>query len=222
MPLRGVAKAKNFTLGPTAPMKTFTENVHIQTNDTNVLRNSNKNAEYFIHDRKQISGDDKTNWGQNKWTKIKVERTGEYGENINVYATRFYQSKLEAQNGEFDINNAINVDLTADPRYHKFLGPSRYGYTVWSQNNATWHDPRLVKNTIIRKDVAILISSEGDNREVQQYQQADAAGVFRALDVNLIRLNLGYTRKIFNSDPLASREFLLLENSIIEYPWNDD
>ena len=37
MPLRGVAKAKNFTLGPTAPMKTFTENVHIQTKDTNVL-----------------------------------------------------------------------------------------------------------------------------------------------------------------------------------------
>jgi len=43
MPLRGVAKAKNFTLGPTAPMKTFTENVHIQTKDTNVLRNFNKN-----------------------------------------------------------------------------------------------------------------------------------------------------------------------------------
>ena len=202
---------------------TFGEgNNYLNHNNPIIFRNSNKNAEYFIHDRKQISGDDKTNWGQNKWTKIKVERTGEYGENINVYATRFYQSKLEAQNGEFDINNAINVDLTADPRYHKFLGPSRYGYTVWSQNNATWHDPRLVKNTIIRKDVAILISSEGDNREVQQYQQADAAGVFRALNVNLIRLNLGYTRKIFNSDPLASREFLLLENSIIEYPWNDD
>ena len=31
MPLRGLAKAKNFTLGPTAPMKTFTENIHAKS-----------------------------------------------------------------------------------------------------------------------------------------------------------------------------------------------
>ena len=42
MPLRGLAKAKNFTLGPTAPMKTFTENIHIQTKESNNLRNSVK------------------------------------------------------------------------------------------------------------------------------------------------------------------------------------
>ena len=42
MPLRGLAKAKNFTLGPTAPMKTFTENIHIQTKESNDLRNSGK------------------------------------------------------------------------------------------------------------------------------------------------------------------------------------
>ena len=40
MPLRGLAKAKNFTLGPTAPMKTFTENIHIQTKESNNFRNS--------------------------------------------------------------------------------------------------------------------------------------------------------------------------------------
>ena len=42
MPLRGLAKAKNFTLGPTAPMKTFTENVHSQNNEINNLRNIDK------------------------------------------------------------------------------------------------------------------------------------------------------------------------------------
>ena len=42
MPLRGLAKAKNFTLGPTAPMKSFTENIHIQTKESNSLRNSGK------------------------------------------------------------------------------------------------------------------------------------------------------------------------------------
>ena len=42
MPLRGLAKAKNFTLGPTAPMKTFTENIHIQTKESNNFRNSGK------------------------------------------------------------------------------------------------------------------------------------------------------------------------------------
>ena len=43
MPLRGLAKAKNFTLGPTAPMKTFTENIHIQTKESNISKNSGKN-----------------------------------------------------------------------------------------------------------------------------------------------------------------------------------
>ena len=42
MPLRGLAKAKNFTLGPTAPMKTFTENINIQTKKSNGSRNSGK------------------------------------------------------------------------------------------------------------------------------------------------------------------------------------
>ena len=42
MPLRGLAKAKNFTLGPTAPMKTFTENINIQTKEANKLKNSGK------------------------------------------------------------------------------------------------------------------------------------------------------------------------------------
>ena len=42
MPLRGLAKAKNFTLGPTAPMKTFTENIHIQTKESNNLRDSER------------------------------------------------------------------------------------------------------------------------------------------------------------------------------------
>ena len=42
MPLRGLAKAKNFTLGPTAPMKTFTENIHSQNNAVDNLRNTSK------------------------------------------------------------------------------------------------------------------------------------------------------------------------------------
>ena len=42
MPLRGLAKAKNFTLGPTAPMQTFTENIHIKTKESNSFRNSGK------------------------------------------------------------------------------------------------------------------------------------------------------------------------------------
>ena len=42
MPLRGLAKSKNFTLGPTAPMKTFTENVHKQTNNLNNRVNTQK------------------------------------------------------------------------------------------------------------------------------------------------------------------------------------
>jgi len=42
MPLRGLAKAKIFTLGPTAPMKTFTENIQTQTKKSNDLGNSGK------------------------------------------------------------------------------------------------------------------------------------------------------------------------------------
>ena len=42
MPLRGLAKRKNYTLGPTAPMKTFTENIHSQTNNFNNQVNIHK------------------------------------------------------------------------------------------------------------------------------------------------------------------------------------
>ena len=42
MPLRGLAKRKNFTLGPTAPMKTFTENVHTQNNNFDNRVNTHK------------------------------------------------------------------------------------------------------------------------------------------------------------------------------------
>ena len=42
MPLRGLAKAKNFTLGPTAPMKTFTENIHTQTKEASNLKRARK------------------------------------------------------------------------------------------------------------------------------------------------------------------------------------
>ena len=42
MPLRGLAKRKNFTLGPTAPMKTFTENVHRQNNNFDNRVNTHK------------------------------------------------------------------------------------------------------------------------------------------------------------------------------------
>ena len=203
---------------------TYGEGINVMNGASpTVFREGSDSYQNFIHDRKQISGD-VSQWWQygNQWTKIKVERTGDLGENIVVYATRFLNTQLEAQNADYDVNNAISIDLTADPRYHKFLGPSQYGYIVWSNDRANWHDTKLVTNTVVRKDVAILLSSDGENREVQQYQEADAGGVFRALDVNLIRSNLGYTRKIFNGDTLAYREFLLLENSIIEYPWNDD
>ena len=136
-----------------------------------VFREGSDSYQNFIHDRKQISGD-VSQWWQfgNQWTKIKVERTGDLGENIVVYATRFSNTQLEAQNADYDVNNAISIDLTADPRYHKFLGPSQYGYIVWSNDRANWHDTKLVTSTVVRKDVAILVSSDGDNREVQQYQ----------------------------------------------------
>ena len=42
MPLRGLAKRKNFTLGPTAPMKTFSDNVHKQNNNFNNQINKDK------------------------------------------------------------------------------------------------------------------------------------------------------------------------------------
>ena len=122
---------------------------------------------------KQISGDVAQNWNNKQWTKIKVERTGDLGAYTTAYATRFLSTQLEAQNSDYDINNSISIDLTSDHRYHKFLGPSQYGYIVWSNNRANWHDTKLVTSTVVRKDVAILIGNEGDNREIQQFQRAN-------------------------------------------------
>ena len=39
-------------------------------------------------------------------------------------------------------------------------------------------DTKLVTSTVVRKDVAILIGNEGDNREIQQFQRANDEEVF--------------------------------------------
>ena len=194
------------------------QNVMNQHNPT-VFREGSDSYQNFIHDRKQISGDVRQAWASKQWTKIKVERTGDLGENITVYATRFLSTQLEAQNSDYDINNSISIDLTSDHRYHKFLGPSQYGYIVWSNNRANWHDTKLVTSTVVRKDVAILIGNEGDNREIQQFQRANDEGVFESTMVELLRNYIGYSRKLVNTE--TNKEFLILENSIIVYPWND-
>ena len=184
-----------------------------------VFREGSNSYENFIHDRKQISGDVAQYWNNKQWTKIKVERTGALGENIIVYATRFLNTQLEAQNADYDINNSITIDLTSDHRYHKFLGPSQYGYIVWSNDRANWHNTKLVTSTVVRKDVAILIGDEGDNRDVLQFQRANDEGVFQETMVELLRNYIGYSRKLVNTE--TNREFLILENSIIVYPWNE-
>ncbi len=62
MPLRGLAKAKNFTLGPTAPMKTFTENIHAKSKELeNSLKRHNltnklENEKLYKYES-QIKGD---------------------------------------------------------------------------------------------------------------------------------------------------------------------
>lgn len=194
------------------------QNVMNESSPT-VFREGSNSYENFIHDKKQISGDVAQSWNNKQWTKIKVERTGELGENIIVYATRFLNTQLEAQNADYDINNSITIDLTSDHRYHKFLGPSQYGYIVWSNNRANWHNTKLVTSTVVRKDVAILIGDEGDSREIQQFQRANDEGVFQATLVELLRSYIGYSRKLVNTE--TKKEFLILENSIIVYPWNE-
>ena len=56
MPLRGLAKRKNFTLGPTAPMKTFTETVHRQNNTFD-----NRVNTYKTHNWTNVSQNEKLN-----------------------------------------------------------------------------------------------------------------------------------------------------------------
>ena len=138
---------------------------------------------------------------------------------IASIAMQFLNTQLEAQNADYDINNSITIDLTSDHRYHKFLGPSQYGYIVWSNNRANWHNTKLVTSTVVRKDVAILIGDEGDSREIQQFQRANDEGVFQATLVELLRSYIGYSRKLVNTE--TKKEFLILENSIIVYPWNE-
>ena len=66
MPLRGLAKRKNFTLGPTAPMKTFTENVHRKNNNFD-----NRVNTYKTHNWTNVSQNEKLNQYESQ---IKKER----------------------------------------------------------------------------------------------------------------------------------------------------
>ena len=194
------------------------------------LRVSDFTLPTFIHDKKQIQGDERQGWARKvdnqgpwipQWTKVKVERTGDYGENINVFATRFFFSKAEAENAVYDMNNSITVDLTADHRYHKFLGPAQYGYIVWSQSNANWHDTKIIKTTVVRRDVAILLDG-GDSQTVDEFHRV-VDGVYSPQEVSTLRSYVGYMRMLKNPD--TESKFLITEDSIIEYPagsaWND-
>ena len=183
------------------------------------LRSSNFSNKNFIHDRKQISGDSRTSWTTNIWTKIKVERNGALGENINVYATKFHTSRENARNGEYDMSNTINIDLTEDPRYHKFLGPSQYGYTVWSQQYANWYENKLITDVVVRRDVAILLEEEAEDNNVIEFKRS-VSGVWENTPINNIRQYLGYTRKIENLE--TGKKFLFTQDRIIVYPWEEE
>ena len=183
------------------------------------FRSSNFSNKNFIHDRKQISGDSRTSWTTNIWTKIKIERNGELGENINVYATKFHTSRENARNGEYDMSNTINIDLTEDPRYHKFLGPSQYGYTVWSQQYANWYENKLITDVVVRRDVAILLEEEAEDNTVIEFKRS-VSGVWENTPINNIRQYLGYTRKIENLE--TGKKFLFTQDRIIVYPWEEE
>ncbi len=119
------------------------------------------------------------------------------------------------------MNNSITVDLTADHRYHKFLGPAQYGYIVWSQSNANWHDTKIIKTTVVRRDVAILLDG-GDSQTVDEFHRV-VDGVYSPQEVSTLRSYVGYMRMLKNPD--TESKFLITEDSIIEYPagsaWND-
>ena len=183
------------------------------------FRSSNFSNKNFIHDRKQISGDSRTSWTTNIWTKIKIERNGALGENINVYATKFHTSRENARNSEYDMSNTINIDLTDDPRYHKFLGPSQYGYTVWSQQYANWYENKLITDVVVRRDVAILLEEEAQENNVIEFKRS-VSGVWENTPINNIRQYLGYTRKIENLE--TGKKFLFTQNRIIVYPWEEE
>ena len=68
------------------------------------------------------------------------------------------------------MSNTINIDLTEDPRYHKFLGPSQYGYTVWSQQYANWYENKLITDVVVRRDVAILLEEEAEDNNVIEFK----------------------------------------------------
>ena len=190
----------------------------LRSSPTN-LKNLDFTKTNFIHDKKQISGDPRMTWTTNKWTKIKIERNGALGENINVYSTKFHTSRENARNGEYDMSNTINIDLTEDPRYHKFLGPSQYGYTVWSQQYANWYENKLTTDVVVRRDVAILLEEEAAENNVVEFKRS-VAGVWENTPINTIRQYLGYTRKIENLE--TGTKFLFTQDRIIVYPWDEE
>ena len=135
------------------------------------------------------------------------------------YSTKFHTSRENARNGEYDMSNTINIDLTEDPRYHKFLGPSQFGYTVWSQQYANWYENKLTTDVVVRRDVAILLDGEAAENNVVEFKRS-VAGVWENTPINTIRQYLGYTRKIENLE--TGTKFLFTQDRIIVYPWDEE
>lgn len=90
-----------------------------------------KSTQQIIDYKTVITGDVRTNWNNiPNGSRIRVERNGNL---ISVYASPFNSTTI-------DINSKLTLDLSSDPKFYIFKGPSPYGYSCQSQDQSTFTD----------------------------------------------------------------------------------
>jgi len=148
-----------------------------------------------------------------QYTRVKVVRDGD---DISVWATPFQDIKPDPENPQYH-PEPIELNLMDHVSYHKYAGEKRYGYTNLSQRSSQYYDNILSGGSLERRDVQILFDLDSGD-VTKYYKKTDGDPI----EQNVARLqsDIGYLRPLYNEE--TGEKYLLMQDGIIEYPFNED
>ena len=183
-------------------------NVQLRLNNNNEETNYTKVASVEIPVDNQI-----TKWQERPYTRVKAVRDGN---NFTIWTTPFSTEKPDPENPGY-FPEPITFNLESQHNLHRYKGKKRYGYCNHSQELSEYYDNILSGGTLERMDFQILFDLDSGD-VTRYYKKTDDDPI----EQNVARLqsDIGYLRPLYNEK--TGKKYLLMQDGIIEYPFNED
>lgn len=183
-------------------------NVQLRLNNNNEETNYTKVASVEIPVDNQI-----TKWPERPYTRVKAVRDGN---NFTIWTTPFSTEKPDPENPGY-FQEPITFNLESQHNLHRYKGKKRYGYCNHSQELSEYYDNILSGGTLERMDFQILFDLDSGD-VTRYYKKTDDDPIEQ--DVARLQSDIGYLRPLYNEK--TGKKYLLMQDGIIEYPFNED